>query len=233
MLRQYFDAFSIDYDLYDVAIESDQGTESHEAPCLTRRGFIKLWKADCLHNPDRACDEANLILQNFTPAIWKDRGDVPRSVFPQERMSYEDQEAFYAARKKASRTSKLPSPPRAASTATSRPSLVMSRTWTDTLAYARPKQIVPDRELWASSIQAAKEAREALEIQKARQELDQLRERNERDLADLRRSNEMEFIRAQQEMQMDSIRSLERSKSVMGDMGHDRNRDYVLERFYR
>ncbi|KAI5459002.1 hypothetical protein BGZ63DRAFT_406322 [Mariannaea sp. PMI_226] len=230
MLRQYFDAFSIDYDLYDVAIggEGDE-SDTYQAPCLTRKGFIKLWKADCLHNPERACDEANLILQHYQPPIWRDRGEVPRSVFPQERMSYEDQEAFYSARKKAKRVSKLPSPPRA-SPPQRRPSLGLS-TWTDTLAYTRPRQIVPDRELWAQSIQAAKEAKEAFEIQRARQELEALRVRNERDLADLRRSNEIEYIRAQQEMHMDSMRGIERTRSLINGVGE--GQEYVIEPYYR
>ena len=73
------------------------------------------------------------------------------------------------------------------------------------------------------------EARQAEELRRAEKELEELEERYKREAEERRIKNDLEYSRALQKMSEDNMRSADRSREVMNQIGQDRNY-YVLER---
>lgn len=98
------------------------------------------------------------------------------------------------------------------------------------LPYGRPRPPAPASGRDGSGRISA-ESSGSGEVREARKELEELEQRYERELEDTRRVNELEYIRAQQEMSRDALQSMERTMDVMSRIRLDR--DYVKEvRYY-
>lgn len=212
-MRKLYNHFSFDYQDRPRRL----ATTTSQTPCLTRRGFIQYWKADVLAHPNTFRNYTNIIFQNYQPAVWKERGDVPRHVF-KERVTYEAQSAIYA------QANQAPKPP---FSQTMTPQTKSG--WTDTISYSSslPRARAPDRET-APDAQAQ---RQAEELRRAQAELEELEREKDRRLQDLERRHQLEYNQVMQRMVDDGRRSRERTREVMNEIGQDR--DYVIERWYR
>jgi hypothetical protein len=188
-------------------------------PLITKLGFIELWTIKALSDPTKFQHENNILLQNFQPAVWQKRGDIPRSALPAEPSAAMVQRITQAKIKFdfAPLVTSAPLP-------TQSPATTRASGFTG----GSSRNINAQREAEQRRI---REAREEEEIRKAEAELEEMKRKNEHDLERLRMDNEIEYLQAQTRMGEASLRSMDRSREVMNQIGQDRI--YEREYYYR
>ncbi|VUC33135.1 unnamed protein product [Clonostachys rosea] len=205
-LKRYYDN---DYIQHILGFrEGGSQSPSPQSPLLTRKGFVDLWGMDVLDDPAPMRHRINLGLQKLQPTIWRERGDMPKWVFPEAPVSYE----IYSKTRLNATKSGLEELEKAHSAR----------------RLSQPPITAPPEPARYEPSDDSDEDSEAL--RKAKMELAELEKSYDRQLADLKRANDLEYIRAQQQMNLDTLSSMERSREFMGTIGQDR--DYIIERPY-
>ncbi|CAG9995788.1 unnamed protein product [Clonostachys byssicola] len=230
-LKRYYDKDSIQYTL------GFRGGNNHspipQSPLLTRKGFIDLWGMDVLDDPVSLRHRINTRLRKFQPTIWKQRGDVPEWVFPKAPVSYE---IYSKTRLNVSKSGleELEGTPQQSAPVTLIEPVLAGYNWTQPMVPSQlqtrlqPPATAPLEAIHYEPSGNGDEDSEA--VKKAKAELEELEKSYDRQLADLKRANDLECIRAQQQMNIDTLRSMERNREFIGTIGQDR--DYIIERHY-
>ncbi|KAK7209714.1 hypothetical protein V2G26_016892 [Clonostachys chloroleuca] len=188
---------------------------------------------DVLDDPASLHHRINSGLRKFQPTIWKQRGDVPEWVFPRAPVSYEIYSKTHLNAKKSS-LGELVGTPQQPTPVTLIEPVLAGYNWTQPMvpsrlqARSQPPITAPLEPIHYEPSGDGDEDSEA--VQKGKAELEELEKSYDRQSADVKRANDLEYVRAQQQMNLDALRSMERSREFMGTIGQDR--DYIIERHY-
>jgi hypothetical protein len=232
-LNRYYDNDSIQYTLGFRSGNSHSHSPSAQSLLLTRKGFIDLWGMDVLNDPASLRHRINTGLRRFQPTIWNQRGDVPEWVFPKAPASYEIYSKTHLNATK-SGLEELAGTPQQSAPLTPIEPVLAGYNWTQPMVPSRlqtrsqPPITAPLEPIHYKPRGNIDEDSEA--VKKVKAELGELEKFHNRQLADVKRANDLEYIRAQQQMNLDTLRSMERSRDSMGTIGQDR--DYIIERHY-
>ncbi|CAH0017721.1 unnamed protein product [Clonostachys rhizophaga] len=184
----------------------------------------------CLHAKDSSiCGEwAYWTIQLRCPTIWKQRGDVPEWVFPKAPVSYEIYSKTHLNAKKSSLGELVGTIQQPAPVDRIEPVLA-GYNWTQQMVPSRlqtrsqPPKTAPLESIHYEPSGNSDEDSEA--VKKVNAELEELEKSYDRQSADEKRANELEY-----QMNLDTLRSMERSREFIGTIRHDR--DYIIKRHY-
>jgi hypothetical protein len=238
-LRKYMECLRIDHVLRPFAPAGPRSVSSARLmPLITPLGIAGVFLMESLTRPDQACDMLNILLQNYQPAVWRERGDVPRWALPP------GPDPAFARQAAAARARLTPPPPRVTDASLSRPTAqatagLAARNMGPQHAVAPPRQVAsPTRQVAPPNYTARERAPatawdeelRAAELRKAEEELEEMQRDMERQRERTIINNQLQYIEAQKRNHEANLRSMERNMEVMREIGQDRY--YRTEYYY-